>query len=85
MIGDTTKTMRSTLESKLDGATSLAHIDTQTARERKREREPLAEELWTLAVTQALVSELPRVSPSNVPRACGSQCGAPSPVKAGTR
>jgi hypothetical protein len=64
MIGDTTKAMRSTLESKLDGATSDAHIDTQTARERKREREPLDDELWTLAVTQALVSELPRVSPA---------------------
>jgi hypothetical protein len=60
MLGNTTKTMRSTLESKLDGATSDAHIDSQAARERQREREPLADELWTLAVTQALVSELPR-------------------------
>ena len=28
---------------------------------------------------------VPRVSPTIVPRACGSQCGAPSPANAGTR
>ncbi len=28
---------------------------------------------------------LSRVSPRMAPRACGSQCGAPSPVNAGTR
>ena len=28
---------------------------------------------------------VPRVSPTMVPRAYGSQCGAPSPTKAGTR
>ena len=28
---------------------------------------------------------VPRVSPTIRPRACGSQCGAPSPVRAGTK
>jgi hypothetical protein len=61
MLGDTTKPMRSVLEAKRGGAAGEAHIDAQTARERRKEREPRSDELWTLAVTQALVSELPRV------------------------
>jgi hypothetical protein len=72
MLGDTTKPMRSILEPKLGGTTGDAHIDPQTAREMKREREPRSDELWTLAVTQALVSELPRVLTAPPPDESGS-------------
>jgi hypothetical protein len=98
MLGDTNKPMRSLLEPKVDGG-SDAHIDPQTAREKKREREPHADELWTLAVTQALVSELPRavapppaendaamtaeLAPDSVPPAAGPRWEAAARAETG--
>lgn len=85
MLNDTTRRMRSNLETRLDAAGG-AHIDSQTAREREREREPRPDELWSAAVTQAVVRELPRVAAAPAPAEgdeAGAAEGAPESVPPG--